>query len=279
MEFKMKNLTILLSVCFVMLLLGCDQSVSNDWGDLSTGVISINLPSGTRDITSTIAQDNLDMYEIIAYNDTTITSIEVSTDGGTGEIIVPVGNYKVLILAGLNTTSSSYKYLLGSGVSNEITVVEDQITPVTVSMVVSQSTLTVDTQDTIRAGDTFSVTVSVDLGCSVLSLSGAADWVDFDTQSVSASLNGTTSTSSVSFTAPQVLGDYDVEYNGTYISLVDNDYSRSTLLSTSNGLLNGWYSLGSNFLSEEDTTFNTEISKTISILASATGIEVTIEWL
>lgn len=166
---------VLLLVGFVMVSSACDLLLNDNHYDVddltieSAGLIEVSIvaPNSSQSIDTETAVSFTDVYEVVAYNPTTLSSVLVTAAGGTASILVPEGDYRVLVLAGIGG-AHDHAYLLGSGVSASIAVQEGSTTSVTVTLAPVQSSLSVDGSLTVAPAETIDVTVTVDTACSVL---------------------------------------------------------------------------------------------------------------
>lgn len=106
---------VLLLVGFVMVSSACDLLLNDNHYDVddltieSAGLIEVSIvaPNSSQSIDTETAVSFTDVYEVVAYNPTTLSSVLVTAAGGTASILVPEGDYRVLVLAGIGGGSRS----------------------------------------------------------------------------------------------------------------------------------------------------------------------------
>lgn len=164
-----KNLFVLLSVFCLFILFSCTNqskefNYSNENEKASgnssqTGFLALNFNSFDAERTVIPVSDAMEtasLYEIVLYNASGTT--KYTYDENETTIEVPTGNWNLVILAGQKASSKGY--LVGSGYSDEFTIVENQITDLTVKLLPVDITLTAPEE--VFCKESFSVGVSID---------------------------------------------------------------------------------------------------------------------
>lgn len=175
-----------------------------------------------RVINSATAKALVVDYEVVVYNDSTVSSLILGNTASFVEFSLPAGSYKVLVLAGAESSYSSWRMLVGSGVSSSVSVVDGKSTNVSVILNPAYCDVTLD-KSTIQQGDILTLTMTAQTGCSVVTMSGSGHWATFSGVDKDLGLGGSGLVSSTtSFTAPQTLGDMKASYKSGYVTLEDS---------------------------------------------------------
>jgi len=267
----MKRIKFTTLLSLLLLISSCDNGINEH----SYGEISIILPISTsRVIDLNFSKINTDTFTIYAYNETTLIKADASVGdiSSTIEVAVPAGTYSVLVLAG--NSYSGYVSLLGSGLVTNVTVIQDQTT--NVNIVLENIDMELSAPASVQAGALINVSFSLTLNNDrlVISQQGSICLSDNVFHGVGATMLNGVYTGSVSFSAPGIPGSETLSYKGESIYLVDPAYNiTGILLEKSFG---GVWRLPEYW--NPNSAIQSETVLPIEVLASITGIGVTIVW-
>jgi len=140
--------------------------------DTPKGTIVINFPEDSfksKNIDLPWAKEHTDVYSIFVYNADVI--YEHSTEPVEAKaLIVAVGTYKVLVLAGMNYNDQNNVVLLGSGMKENVAVLEDEVT--TVTIVLRNITYSITYPAEVQCGVDYNVVVQGDFNVDVINTYG-----------------------------------------------------------------------------------------------------------
>lgn len=261
-------------LALVMMVAGCTLGEQKPMG-----IIRVQLPgtATAQDIDIATAESQTKFYEVLAYNETTQTSLVV-TSSGAHDLLVPVGFYKVLVLAGTHYEgySTSSGLLLGSGLSPELEVVEGAMTDVAVGLTDISHTLSVPNEAV--CGENFLVSLHGDCGVPVLQLQHEPPVYVDDVYRGTMSIVTNDQVFSCEMTLPAAPspGTSSVQLHSTALRLVDSAYGIDQRLMDLTE--KEWYWLNFMNVDPNNTVLYDEVVKAIDFVAAASGINVTITW-
>lgn len=283
----MKTCFYIILVFFLLILPGCKDADKEDQDaktsvdkDVPTGTIYFTVPSKNTNISIGEAESEANFYEFIVYNNSEF--ISGTSDSVNGTLTVPVGTYKILALAGSDYLHTS---LLGSGTVNDVVVVQDQRTYVTIYLKNIESTFTAPSQ--VICGRTFTVDLTGDTGNPLILFSSH----NLTTDGLSSAVDGSTG---LSVTTPSQIFDTSSDRNapvspGTEeirlrstgdLWFVDPEFGIDKRMYTLHGFSKDWAWL-SDFafkgISSSSVLYD-DIVKTVSYIADPTGLGISVQW-
>ncbi len=259
-----------------------NESLNEAPGKKGTILFSLRIPRTLDAGDSLPAQNNTNRYEIIIYNasskiSTMITPTELA--GGTLSISMDAGQWTVLVLAGY--TSSSSGVLLGSGKAENVTVIENQITEVSVTLSSISHTLTVP--ESVPCMENFTVSLAGNTNNSLLhpSLEGSTQrqktYIKYGNSSQSfymtCSASGSEWSGTLTLAAQALPQSTQIRLYGSRIKLIDPAFSIDEELKDFGSI--DW--LWPNKSCIPDPLL-AEVERDISFIEPATGMGVSINW-
>ncbi len=252
----------------------------------ATGVINITIGSSAGQaarnldpLNSAIASANSDLFEVLIYNASTLLSAIPGDAAETISLSVNPGTYTVMVIAG--TGSESNALYLGSGYRDEVEVIEDTITDVTITLMPAGHEL--DIPETVNCADTYTVNFSGDTNSDLLGISwgGTAmtnrPYIELGTDAtniyLTCSETGSSLSGSVELSAPTSEGSLEIRFYGSRIRLTDAAYLiESDLIDF--GSIN-WMWVGETVVPD---SLAAEAAGTVDFVSTGSGVGVTVNW-
>lgn len=272
--------TIIITITF-LILFSCNNNSISEANNVTSGSISVNLPIVTESRSWSNADVNTiaTAYEIIVYNATETINSGILTTGGLHNIVVPVGTYDILVLAGKFGGHTTSFFLLGLGESELVTVEDSKMTPVSVT--INTFNLTTNWPTTsIDAGSNFTVTCTITYPVSSISINAGNFNLDSTTYDITWNKSGNAQTGTATLTAPASSGTYGIILDGLLQSytfrLVDTDYAIDKPLSS---VCSGSWHIYHDY-APDNQKFTDEFKTNITTVlpSNTSGIAVDVTW-
>ncbi len=252
-----------------------DNTQDNEENDIviSTGKIAIQISShSSRFLDNSVAASLSDTYEVFAYNPDSTVSYNITLTGGSGEFSVPVGTYRVVVLAGKRASFGGSVMLLGTAKVSDVVVVEYEST--LVALTLQSISVSMSLPSTAVTNSTYTVTSSYDFKTEGFSfLYGQQIYADPNIVDGESTFDGSIINTVYSCIAPPTAGSKQVYFLGNVIKYTDGVFTCQSGNGTQIGLLNNWAAASGTQLPELDEY----LLHTILITAT-TGLVIEINW-
>ena len=276
-----KRTIIILTFSLMTVLIGCKETVSHQTA--GTGTLSVRIDTTPERVISsddsTLASTNSNTYEVLIYNETTYLSSIVDLVVGSATLAVEAGDYTVLILAGYSTTSTGI--LLGSGYRESVSVIEDVITEVSITLNSISHEYTVPSS--AACAGQYTVSVTGNTGNPLLHLSSGGTvmenrpYLEMGDNATNLYLDCTVTgslwTGSIIMTAPAIAETTTIKFYGSNVKLVDPAFSIDNDLKNIGSV--NWKWLNESFIPE---TISDEVIGSIDFVTATSGVSVIVGW-
>jgi len=261
---------------------GCSTAYQNG---KESGIIAITFAAPvSRALTNSIASSAADLYEFVAYSPTGTSCYQayVGSTATSAEIVVPIGTYSLIGLAGIQYGSTAY--LVGSGKTSGIEVLSNQVTNIEITL--NCVTLNLDVPASVTVSTQIQASLTFDTKLSELTV-GTGYNKGYAIQVLGTSYNATyTATTdsnagsiysaTFSFTAPSSpnIFTFDITCAGLDNMFI-NDGLFSSTLNQNSGYHVRWYP----FLPYSIESIWNDYKKTTNILAAiGPTIGIVVKW-
>ena len=272
---------ILITLLISTVLSGCKDTGGQD--ALKTGTIKIcidnTLNRAINSDDSTIASANTNKYEVLIYNNSVVLSTILDLSSSSATLSVETGVYTVLVLAGYSTSSEGV--LLGSAIQELVSVEQDIITDVAITLTSISHNFTVPGSAACTEG--YSISVTGDTNNQMLQISSGGTvmenrpYIEIGENTANIYLNCTVSGSSwsgtVDLTAPNLTEQTNIELYGSNVKIIDPAYSIDDDLKNIGSI--NWKWLNLSLIPEP---LAAEVNKDIEFVTADSGIGITINW-
>lgn len=273
----------ILLVFVLFLLVGCGsdssdivQDINPDLEGVPHGTIAINFHnSNSKSLTNSEAKAESDTYEVVAFNSDTI--ITGHSDTLTTELSVPVGEYKLIVLAGIKGGLGTQACLLGTSMETGIVVTDGNRTDVVTFLDAVESDFSVPEE--VICGRTYQVTASGSTNTGVLEIRNPFLKIGNDDtlNNMAFSQTGVDWSIYMDLTAPGTPGTAQVKLALTVIYLNAPDENINQNLSKLTYYDWKWrYDLIS--MDFPDSPIYNETIKTVTFIEDPTGIGLDVSW-
>jgi len=277
---------ILVGLVALIMFVSCTQ-VTSPPAAIDTGRISITIsPSLNRGLTNQQSSTLCDVYEVAAYKTspgTTSVYSAILSVGSETTLVVPIGTYNIVVLAGVNASPESVKmsYLLGTARATDLVVSADSVTPVTLVLQSVDMSLTVPSE-VVDVTKTTSYPVSATFDTRLtqvfpsridVSLTGA-NYSGVSQYSIQKSgMSDSVVSFSGNIAAPTTASTAIIEFVGGDFVIEDSGFSGS--LSITSGFQKTWLVPVSWIVS----LLEPDIKKAVNFVATTqTGLKITLGW-
>ncbi len=288
----MRKLLFLLLPFYVLCFVGCGGSsdsndlaigvnpettydINPDMSNVPHGTISIKLPSleNSKTLTFQESQEETDTYEVVIYNgENAVTAYDFSVND---TINVPIGIFKVVVLAGKCRSNSTSVTLLGIGMTENVEVLDGERTDVVVNLKPKISEFVVPAE--VTCGRQYTVTITGNTIIDVIDVGDASIRVGDAYEYASFSQEGQEWVASAIFTAPGLPTSALAELNMEKMYIVDHQYEARVSLFSDTHYMWHWQSRSVS-LQNPDSSIYSEAIKPITFLAENTGVGVEVNW-
>ena len=277
----MKNKSIRIIIPIILIISACGMPQEPNIKNPGTISISVAMPV-SRDLSSgdsTPSSGASDVYEALVYNDSYYSATPLDIESGPTYLTLEAGSYTVIVLAGC--ASGSRAVMLGSGYRQTVSVSEGAVTNVPITLTSISHTFSVP--ETAVCSSQYTITVSGNTEDPLLNVSSGGTAMDnkpyleigadANNLYLTCQVNGGEWSGTIELTAPALADQTNIKLFGSNIKLVDPLFSIDSDLCDLGGI--NWSWPNNSIIAD---SLEQETEKTVSFLASGTGIGVTVSW-